>query len=108
METQEQPKTKKVKPKIQIDLSNIENATEVVSDVYSKVNQKDFGKNINLGQIFVYALGKLNEDDIQKIQELSMTPEDALRKKHKEYILKTGENIDFFEFISRNLKPIRH
>lgn len=108
METQEQEKSKKFNTKIYIDVGSIPNATDLISDVYKRVNTKKFGKNIGLGQIFVHCLKKLGNDDIEKIQDENLSTEDLLRKKHEEFVLKTGEKIDFYDFIVKNSRILKH
>jgi PP-loop superfamily ATP-utilizing enzyme len=109
MELETQKTLKAFKPKLQIDLSNFENGAEIANEVFKKVNTKDYGKKISMGYIVGYALSKLTDSDIKKLQESTLSSEDKLRKAFEEYKVKHEcHELEFFDFIALQSKILKH
>ena len=52
-------------------------------------------------------LDSITDKDVAKVQEVSLTHQDKLRRDHIEYEKRSSKKIDFWEFIARNQKLIK-
>ena len=80
-----------------------EGAVEKLVQFASDCNKKDFGKKITFSDIMAFALLKLNESDIKKIQDQSMSKMDQLKKKFKDSAAGSESKEDFAEWVLANL-----
>ena len=87
-----------------VEFSDDKKRLETLQKSLIKLNDKDFGREINFGDVVKYLIDSLVEKDLPKIQDLSLSHEDKLKLEHKEYEKRTGKKVDFWEFIMRNQK----
>jgi hypothetical protein len=105
MNPDEAKTSKTTQGKYSIDFSKSKEASDLMDSFLEKLNNKSYGKKIGPTQVLAYALSRLKEEDVVLIQEQNLTTRDLLQKKYDEYVLKTGEQISYDDFIFRNLKP---
>lgn len=89
--------------KFVIDLSKEKKKLEELQNVLVECNQKDFGKEINAKELFIYLMDKLNKKDIEKIKEDSMTEMERVQKALTEYNKKNNTNLELGEFLVKKL-----
>ena len=68
-----------------LDLSQEKENRDLVFDVLTKYNQKDYGYPVLFKHIFLYALKKLKNKDIEKRKEQSISEEERILRLLKEY-----------------------
>lgn len=73
-----------------------------LNKILVKVNKKDFGKRIRGEKIILLALQQINETHIKELQNSTLSNEDKLEMKYREYISQNG-NISKDEFIGKLL-----
>jgi len=77
-----------------------------LSRVLSKANRKDFGKRVRGDKVLLLALQQIGETHIKELQNSSLSNEDKLEMKYREYISKNG-NISKDEFLGKLLSGER-
>ena len=75
---------KKVKDEVQdkffVDLSKDKEVLEVINKLLVEANNKSYGRVINLRDLVIHAVPKLNSKDIEKIQDQSLTEMERVKK----------------------------
>lgn len=94
--------------KFTVDLSKFEDANIKLLKFVNDVNNKKFGRKVNRNHILAFAISKLEDGDIKKVQEMNLSAKDMLDKFYLEHLEKTEEKITKEEFIIRNLKNKMH
>ena len=86
-----------------IDLSNDKDSLDLIFDLLRKSNEKDYGRAILFKDICLYAVSKLTDKDIDKIQELSLGEMEKVQRLLDEHNKKTGQNLNLGEFLIKKL-----
>jgi hypothetical protein len=73
-----------------------------LSKLLAKVNKKDFGRRVRAEKLLLLALQQIDDSHIKKLQEGSLSNEDKLEMKYREYIRNNG-NISKDAFIGKLL-----
>ena len=73
-----------------------------LNKILVKVNKKDFGRRIRGEKIVLLALQQINKTHIKELQDSTLSNEDKLEMKYREYVSKNG-NISKDEFIGKLL-----
>ena len=68
------------------------------------VNKKEYGREVNFKDLVVYALDKISERDITRIQDGSLGEMERVTRHVNEYNKKNGTSISLGEFLVRELK----
>jgi hypothetical protein len=101
--TKERPKIDDQK-KFFIDYSSDQKGHQALVKILNEVNDKRFGKEVSIKDVFDYLIKGVSQKDIEKIQELSYEEMDkvqVLLEKHNE---KNSTNLSLGEFLVKQLK----
>ena len=82
-----------------IDLTKDLESKELINNLINQANKKDFGRKIDLKDLIIFALPKLNIKDLERIQENTLSPIDKLRRAHVDYNQKNQIQLSFNEFL---------
>ncbi|MGE3609612.1 MAG: hypothetical protein AB7I27_08500 [Bacteriovoracaceae bacterium] len=86
-----------------IDLSNEKESLDLIFGLLRKCNEKDYGRVILFKDICLFAVAKLNDKDIEKIQEISLGEMEKVQRLLDEHNKKTGQNLSLGEFLIKKL-----
>ena len=86
-----------------IDLSNDKDSLDLFFDLLRKSNEKDYGRAILFKDICLYAVSKLTDKDIDKIQELSLGEMEKVQRLLDDYNKKNGLSLALGEFLMKKL-----
>lgn len=86
-----------------IDLSNEKESLDLIFDLLKKSNEKDYGRVILFKDLCLYAVAKLTDKDIDKIQELSLGEMEKVQRLLDDHNRKTGLNLSLGEFLMKKL-----
>lgn len=86
-----------------IDLSNEKELLDLIFGLLRKCNEKDYGRTILFKDICLYAVSKLTDKDIEKIQEMSLGEMEKVQRALDEHNKKTGANLTLGEFLVKKL-----
>jgi len=84
-------KVKPVKPSIHSALRVKKDTRRRVLADLTKINKKDFGKNVHADELIALAISLVTPEHIQKLQELSLSNADRLERDYRAYISKHGQ-----------------
>jgi len=93
----------KEQTKFFVDLSQEQESLDLIFDLLEKCNQKSYGREILFKDLSLYAVSKLSDKDIEKIQEVSLTEMERVQRALDEYNKKTGQNLSMGEFLVKKL-----
>ncbi len=93
----------KEQTKFFVDLSKDEKGLELVQEYLIKANNKKHGGEISFREIALYAISKLNEKDIGKIQESSLSEMEKVERSLDEFNKKNGTNLSLGEYLLKKL-----
>lgn len=102
-EVREKVRSDRSKNKFVMDLSKDLVNQSKVHDLIDQLNDKDFGEELGFKDLSLYAIGKINLKDIEKLQELSLTHEQKLRRFWNESNEKNKTKLSFEEFLVKKL-----
>lgn len=86
-----------------IDLSNDKDSLDLIFDLLRKSNEKDYGRAILFKDICLYAVSKLTDKDIDKIQALSLGEMEKVQRLLDDYNKKNGLSLTLGEFLIKKL-----
>lgn len=86
-----------------VDLSSDKDGLSLIFGLLGKCNEKNYGKEIQFKDIVIYAVSKLNEKDIEKIQESSLSEMEKVQRVLDEHNKKTGASLTLGEFLVKRL-----
>lgn len=99
----EEVKLKDQAKRFSVNFTKMEKDEEkILNDLFSKVNDKDFGKKIDWVDIAKFAMIKLSENEahIKELQESSMSVDDILNIEYKKFLEKNpDQNISYKKFL---------
>jgi hypothetical protein len=75
----------------------------LVFGLLRKCNEKDFGKEILFKDLCLYAVSKLTDKDLEKIQEGSLSEMEKVERALFDYNKKSGSNLTMGEFLVKKL-----
>ena len=99
----EEYKLKRDRTKFIIDLSKNKNSLQSVFKLLTDANKKNYGSEITFKELAIYALAKLNQKDIEKIQEQTMSEMEKVERTLNEYNQKNGTKLSLGEFLVKKL-----
>jgi hypothetical protein len=102
-ETRDRVKSDRTKNKFVMDLSKDLLNQSKVHDLLDQLNDKDFGNNISFKDLGIYAVGKVTSKDIEKLQEMSLTDQQKLKRFWKESNEKNKKKLSYEEFLVKKL-----
>ncbi len=86
-----------------VDLSSDKDGLSLIFGLLGKCNEKNYGKEIQFKDVVLYAVSKLNEKDIEKIQESSLSEMEKVERALDEYNKKNGSKLSMGEFLVKRL-----
>lgn len=86
-----------------VDVSKETENKELISNMLSQANQKDFGREITFKDLVFAALPKLTQKDIEKLQESCLSEMEKVERALSEYNKKNDTNLTMGEFLVRKL-----
>lgn len=86
-----------------VNLSEDKKSLEMVFDLLLKANKKELGREVLFQDMALYALSKLNNKDIEKIQDNSLSEMERVQQTLKEYNSKNGTSLELGEFLVKKL-----
>lgn len=93
----------KEQTKFFVDLSKEQDSLGLIFDFLERCNEKNYGRPILFKDLCLYAVSKLTEKDIDKIQEQSLTEMEKVQRAYDDHIKKTGKKLSFGEFLTKKL-----
>ncbi len=93
----------KEQTKFFIDYSENKKELEVVFNLLAKVNAKDYGREIIFKDLALYAVSKLNEKDIEKIQDSSLGEMEKVQRTVDDFNLKNNLKLTLGEYLVKKL-----
>lgn len=93
----------KEQSKFFVDLSKESEFLEGVFDLLEKSNNKSYGGEVQFKDLAIYAIGKLTDKDIVKIQEASMSEMEKVERSLNEYNQKNKTNLSMGEYLVKKL-----
>lgn len=82
-----------------VDLSKEKESLDLIFDLLEKANTKEFGREVIFKDLALYALSKLTDKDLLKVQEVTLSKEEMLERIVRDYNLKHGTSLskeDYF------------
>ena len=86
-----------------IDLSHEKEFLDLIFSLLAKCNEKDYGRAILFKDVCLYAVSKLTDKDIEKIQETSLGEMEKVQRALDEHNKKSGANLSLGEFLVKKL-----
>lgn len=86
-----------------VDLSHEKESLDLIFSLLRKCNEKDYGSVILFKDLCLYAVSKLTDKDIEKIQEGSLSEMERVNRALDEHNKKTGSNLSLGEFLVKKL-----
>jgi len=86
-----------------VDLSHNKEGLDLIFGLLRKCNEKDFGKEILFKDLCLYAVNKLTDKDIEKVQEGSLSEMEKVERALYEHNKKSGTNLSMGEFLVKRL-----
>jgi len=94
---------KEEQTKFFVDLSHDKESLDLIFGLLRKCNEKDFGKEILFKDLCLYAVSKLTDKDLEKIQEGSLSEMERVERALFDYNKKSGTNLTMGEFLVKKL-----
>ncbi len=82
-----------------VDVRGDEKNQERIISLLREANRKSYGREIDFNRLALFALEKLDEDDLHELKARSVTPQEKLRKYHKDYMQTHGVDISFEDYL---------
>lgn len=89
--------------KFMVDVSKDLNYKEQIINLLKQANEKEYGREIQFKDIVFILLSKVNQKDIEKLQENSLTDKEKVQKAHIEFNRKNNTNLSYEEFLIKRL-----
>lgn len=93
----------KEQSKFFVDLSNEQDSLSLIFDFLLKCNEKNYGRPILFKDICIYAVSKLTDKDVDKIQEVSLSEMEKVQRALDDYNKKNGQKLELGEFLVKKL-----
>lgn len=85
--------------KFVVDVRGDDKNQERIIHLLKEANRKSYGREIDFHTLATLALEKLDEDDLQELKARSVTPQEKLRKYHKDYMQTHRVDISFEDYL---------
>lgn len=86
-----------------VDLGKEKEVLKEVQNLLVRTNNKEFGSEVTFKELTVYALKKLNQKDVEKIQEDSLSYMEKVERELKKYNEKNSSNLELGEYVAKRL-----
>lgn len=86
-----------------VDLSSDKDSLGLIFDLLEKCNQKNYGKEIQFKDVALYAISKVSDKDVERIQELSLSEMEKVERALDEFNKKNNLKLSMGEFLVKRL-----
>ena len=86
-----------------VDLSHEKEALDLIFGLLRKCNEKDYGRVILFKDLCLYAVSKLTDKDVDKIQESSLGEMEKVQRLLDDHNKKSGTTLSLGEFLVKKL-----
>ena len=93
----------KEQTKFFVDVTRDQSSLDLIFGLLGKSNSKTHGREIIFKDLAIYALGKLADKDIEKIQEMSLSEMEKVERTLTEFNQKNGTTLTMGEFLVKKL-----
>lgn len=93
----------KTKSKLTLDFKDDEHGLQLLQSLLVKANDKKYGKTIEILELVKLGLSKITEEDLQGLQDKSMSKMDKIHLAHEKSNLENKTDLPFDEFLFRQL-----
>lgn len=93
----------KEQTKFFVDLSHEEESLSLIFDFLLKCNDKSYGSPVLFRDLCVYAISKLNNKDVEKLKEGSLSEMEKIYKTLDEHNKKNGTSLEIGEYLVKKL-----
>lgn len=93
----------KEQSKFFVDLSHEKESLNLIFDLLEKCNKKSYGKQVRFKDLCLYAVAKISDKDIERIQEMSLSEMERVERALEEHNKKTGQSLSLGEFLVKKL-----
>jgi hypothetical protein len=93
----------KEQTKFFVDMSNEKESLSMIFDFLLKCNEKNYGSPILFKDLCLYAVEKLTDKDIDKIQERSLSDMEKVHRTLDEYNKKNNLSLSLEEYLVKKL-----
>jgi hypothetical protein len=93
----------KEQTKFFVDMSNEKESLSMIFSFLLKCNEKNYGKPILFKDLCLYAVSKLTDKDIDKIQERSLSKMEKVHRTLDDYNKKHNLSLSLEEFLVKKL-----
>lgn len=94
---------KKEQTKFFVDLTNDNETLGKVFSLLNKVNEKDYGAEITFKDIAIFGISKINQKDIEKLKDNSLSEMEKVQRLLDDYNKKNSTNLGLGEFLVKKL-----
>ena len=91
--------------KFTFDGSGKEDVVETLNRFLQDCNNKDYGRKVTVSDIIARGIRKLDEKDMELLQEQSMGLKDSLRQKYKNEKGEMGTEDEFIQWLISDYTP---
>lgn len=86
-----------------IDLSKEEKELRFAQELLVKANKKEHGKEITIKELALSGMAKLNQKDIEKLQEESLSEMEKVHRALEDYNRRNNSSLGLGEFLVKKL-----
>ena len=86
-----------------VDVTHDRSSLDLIFSLLGKANKKKLGRAIHFKDLAIYALGKLTDKDLEKIQEMSLSEMEKVERTLQEFNQKNGTTLSMGEFLVKKL-----
>lgn len=86
-----------------VDLSHEKESLDMIFSFLIKCNEKNYGKPVLFKDLCLYAVSKLTDKDIERIQERSLSKMEKVHRSLEDYNKKNNLNLSLEEFLVKKL-----
>lgn len=80
------------------DLSQEDEERKLILEILKKANDKTQGREVTFKDLVLISMSKINEKDIAKLQEISLSKQEKLQKVVDDYNLKNNTNLSLEDY----------
>lgn len=100
----EEGKGNREQTKFFVDVSGEKESMDLIFGLLEKVNNKELGRPITFKDLSLAGLSKLDDKDLKRISESSLTEMEKVERARQEFNQKNGTTLTMGEFLVRQLK----
>lgn len=86
-----------------VDLSKDKESLELIFNLLTKVNNKNYGREITFKDLALFGVSKLSDKDLEKIKDSSLSEMEKVEKALDDYNKKNKTQLSMGEFLVKKL-----